>query len=239
VEIVNKEKIRQVAWIGDEYLKSKIRGVVLVFHGLGYYSVKNEPDIMELEWARAGWLVVFPYYGPWSWMNREARVFMNELVDAIYENYNLDADLPLVATGGSMGGLSSLLYTRYAKRTVSACLALFPVCDLEYHFSERADVPRGVYFAFRGYKEDIKKLFIEHSPLHQIPNMPHIPYLIVHGDADKSVNKENHSDKLVKKMKELDFDVEYIEVQGMTHGSLMPLHVLVRTIEFVNSIAGY
>lgn len=230
---MNKELMKLSAWFGDEYLKGEIKGVALSFHGLGHNSPKTEPDMTELGWAKSGWLVVFPYYGPWSWMNREAREFVDELVESIYLNYSLNSDIPLVSTGGSMGGLSSLLYTRYAKRKVSACVALFPVCDLKYHFNERLDLPISITYAFRGYKENMEKLFQEHSPVCQVENMPDIPYLIIHGDKDKAVNKEKHSDIFVREMKRRQLNIEYIEVTGMGHGSAMPVEVPERMIEFI------
>jgi len=227
-------KMKQVAWIGEQYLKGPIRGVVLVFHGLGYMGEKNGVDTTELEWANNGFLVVFPYYGPWSWMNREARIFVDDLVDAVYTNYSLSEEIPLISTGGSMGGYSSLLYTCYAKRPVAKCLALFPVCDLKAHFNERPDLPRSIHHAFCGYKEDMEILFIEHSPVHQISKMPDIPYLIIHGDQDEVVNKKLHSDSMVQKMAERNLNVNYIQVEGMGHGTAMPLYVLTSMIDFVN-----
>ncbi len=229
-------KIKDVAWIGDQYVTGKIRGVALAFHGLGYTAAKNSPDTVELEWARDGWLVVFPYYGPWSWMNREARGFVDDLVDSVYENYSLGKDIPLVSTGMSMGGLSSLLYTRYSRKSIAACLALCPVCDLKYHFSERADLPKTIYHAFRGYKESMDELFTEHSPLQQAAGMPDIPYLVIHGDKDEAVNKQIHSDKMVARMKDRGLKVEYVEVPGMGHGTAMPLYVSEKMIKFVTGI---
>lgn len=232
---MNIEKLRQMAWIGDGYLTGKISGVVLSFHGLGYSWDKSAPDLMELELAHKGWLVVFPYYGPWSWMNRNARKFTDEVVGSVYDIFHLNDEIPLISTGGSMGGFSSLLYTRYAKMKVSGCLALFPVCDLKYHFGERPDLPKTIHYAFRGYAEDMEELFIEHSPLHQVGNMPDIPYLIIHGGKDSLVNKENHSDKLVTKMRETNMNVEYIEIPYMEHGSLIPMEVYSRMVGFVDS----
>lgn len=232
---MNFDLMKRSAWIGDEYLKGKIKGVVLSFHGLGDF-IKTNPDMMELGWASAGWLVVYPYYGGWSWMNREARKFVDRLVDSVYENYSLSEDTPLVAAGGSMGGLSSLLYTRYSKRKVSACLALFPVCDLKYHFGERPDLPISIAYAFRGYEEDIEELFVEHSPLKQVEGMPDIPYFVIHGDRDRAVNKQAHSDKLVCEMRKKELRVEYMEVPHMGHGEAMPLEVARRMIEFVTTI---
>ena len=225
--------LRQVAWIGDAYVQGPIRGVALSFHGLGHMAEKKSPDTVELGWARAGWLVVFPYYGPWSWMNREARAFVDELVETVYTLYGLDSSLPLVSTGGSMGGMSALLYARYAKKPVSACVALFPVCDFRYHFSERADLPRSIYHALRGYGSDYNALFAEHSPLEQVGSMPHVPYLFLHGDRDDAVNKAAHSDKMVAALRARGHDVEYVEVPGMMHGQCVPVEVYARMIAFL------
>lgn len=57
--------------------------------------------------------MVFPYYGPWSWMNRQARSFVDELVDAVYARYSLPTGTPLICTGSSMGGCTGLLHTRH------------------------------------------------------------------------------------------------------------------------------
>ena len=57
---------------------------------------------------------IAPYYGPWAWMNRQARAMVDELVDAVYAKHGLSDRTPLICTGGSMGGQASLLYTRCA-----------------------------------------------------------------------------------------------------------------------------
>jgi dipeptidyl aminopeptidase/acylaminoacyl peptidase len=230
---VNKDKLRQVAWIGDDWVKSPIRGVVLSFHGLGAPGLKTAPSTEELGWAQAGGLVVFPYYGPWSWMNRQARALVGETVDGVYAAFGLSRRLPLISTGGSMGGCSALLYARYAKRPVTACFANYPVCDTVFHFSERPDLPRTFHTAFVGYKGTLKKLLAEHSPLAQVPAMPDIPYLIVHGDKDTSVGKARHSDRMVAALRRRKLQVEYIEVPGMGHGGPVPVDVLRREVDFV------
>lgn len=235
---MNKKWLQEVSWISEDWVQRPIRGVVLSFHGLNHTALRDRPTTEELEWSRAGGLVVFPYYGPWSWMNRQARAFVDQLIDAIYEAYHLPQSVPLISTGGSMGGCSALLYTRYARRKVSACLALFPVCDVPYHFTERADLPRTFHDAFRGYPEPLEQLLTEHSPLAQIKSMPDIPYRVVHGDNDSAVNKGKHSDRFVSGMKELKRKIEYIEVPGMEHGGPFPIDVVRKNIEFVSSQFG-
>lgn len=57
------------------------------------------------------------------------------------------------------------------------------------------------------------------SPIHQAENMPNIPYYIVHGDADKAVNKQLHSDVFVKAMR-IAHNITYDEVPNMEHCAL-------------------
>ncbi|MGD0091180.1 MAG: prolyl oligopeptidase family serine peptidase [Planctomycetota bacterium] len=231
--MMTREKMEAVAFIADKQVCGRIRGVIVNFHGLGDPGLRSVPSYEENEWAAAGGLVVMPYCGPWSWMNRQARALVDELVDAVYAHFNLQDTVPLVLTGGSMGGYCSLLYARYARRPLKACLAQFPVSDLKYHFSERPDLPRTIYCAFSGYAEDLEALFKEHSPLDQVAFMPRVPYLIIHGDADKAVSKAAHSDKLVAAMRKLGFEVEYIEVPGMGHTEPLFYDVYRKKIDFV------
>ena len=229
---MNQNVIKEVAWVGEEYVRGKIKGVVLSFHGLGG-GLKDGPSIEELEWGRNGGLVVYPYYGPWAWMNRQARAMVDELVDAIYVAHKLPDRTPLICTGGSMGGQASLLYTRYAKRRVSACLANCPVCDMKYHFHERKDLPPTMRHAFLGYAGSLDRLLAEHSPLHQVAAMPDIPYRIIHGGKDKAVSKPHHSDKMVAAMRKRKLDIDYVEVAEMGHCGPLPLEVMQQDVAFV------
>ena len=230
---MKQDQMRAVAWIGEKFVKPPITGLIVRFHGLGDPGLKSVPTYDENEWASAGGLVVMPYCGPWHWMNRQARALTDELIDALYTHYGLPRSLPLILTGGSLGGLGSLLYARYAKHPLRACQAAAPVCDVKYSFSERPDVARTVYQAFLGYQEDLETLFIEHSPLCQVAFMPKIPYMLIHGDADKAVSKTAHSDRMVAEMRKHKLDVEYIEVPGMDHTDPPNYDVWRKKIDFV------
>ncbi|MEI8198108.1 MAG: hypothetical protein WCI73_19610, partial [Phycisphaerae bacterium] len=81
---MNLTELRQVAWIGDTNLARPITGVIVNFHGLGDQGGKNSADSDEAEYAAAGGLVVFPFCGPWSWMNRNTRVFVDTLLTDVY-----------------------------------------------------------------------------------------------------------------------------------------------------------
>ena len=229
---MNEEEMRQVAWIGDRFLEGEITGVVVTFHGLGG-GIKAGPTYEEQEWAAGGALVVFPYYGPWSWMNRRSRAFVDQLIPSVYRNFKLDRDIPLIIVGASMGGQGALIYTRYSPHRIAACFANFPVCDLEYHFTERPDLPATMRYAYREHAGDFASALIEHSPLRQIASMPDIPYLIIHGDKDLAVNKQKHSDRFVAELRRLGGNVQYLEVPGMGHGSDTPFYASRKQIDFV------
>lgn len=230
---MDEAKMRAVAWIGDEYVRGPVRALILRFHGLGVPGLKSTPSYEELAWADAGGLCVFPYMGPWYWMNRQSRAFTDDLVETLYRHYGLGDDVPLILTGSSLGGYATLIYARYSQRRPAACLALYPVTDVKYSFSERPDVARTVYCAFEGYPDDMETLFREHSPIHQLEHMPRVPYFLIHGDTDVAVSKKAHSDPFVKAMRERGHAVEYAEVEGMGHHDVPTCDLHRRQIEFV------
>ncbi|HEY5561707.1 MAG TPA: prolyl oligopeptidase family serine peptidase [Clostridiaceae bacterium] len=218
--IITGENLNQFAYTNEEYCSKPIRGVVLEFHGLGFDGFIKERSPFASKCAQLGILYIFPYYGPWSWMNDTAVHYTDDIIDAIFEKYNLDSNIPIISTGGSMGGLSALIYTRYSKRTPRACAANCPVCDLPFHLAEREDLPRTLYSAFEHYDQDFMGALESASPIHQVKSMPRIPYYVVHGDADTAVNKFKHSDVFVCKMKKENYSIIYNEVPNMTHCDL-------------------
>lgn len=225
--------MKQFAWIGDEALKQPVKGVVVDFHGLGYSGMKHDPNAEDLELADAGALTVFPYYGPWSWMNRHACQSVNELIDRVYSEYALADEVPLILKGGSMGGSSALVFARYSNRPVTACAVNCPVADVPFHYTERDDLPRTMHYAFGHYGIPLQEAMEQHSPLHLVASLPDIPYLIVHGDRDSAVNKQKHSDVLVQKMRQRGMNVEYIEASGMGHCTYNDHQVLRRMMNFL------
>jgi dipeptidyl aminopeptidase/acylaminoacyl peptidase len=226
------EEIRQSAWIGDAFCNGRPRSIIVNFHGLGFNGLKQGPAYDEAEWGAAGALIVYPYYGPWSWMNRAARTFVDRLIDSVKKHFELNESAPLIIAGGSMGGQGALIYTRYSPHRITACFANFPVCDLAYHFTERPDLPATMRQAFRE-QPNFDAAIEECSPLKQVSGMPNIPYLITHGDKDLAVNKEKHSDRLVAEMRKLGKNIEYLEVPGMGHGINTPYHATRKHLDWV------
>ena len=214
--MISKELLNQLAWIGTEQVNGPVSGIVLRFPGLGSTGMKTDADAAELEWGQAGALTVIPYQDPWGWMNPRVVRFIDQLVEAIRAHHGLGDNVPLLSTGGSMGGHAALLYAIKSRHRVAACLANCPVCDLPFHYTERPDLPRTMHHAFDSYG-DISALLREHSPLHQAAALPDVPYLILHGGQDQSVNKARHSDALVAALRQRGARVEYLELPQMRH----------------------
>lgn len=218
--LITYDTLRSFAYVNDRIVTPPIRGIVLNFFGLNGKDMYAEDRSDAVYYAERGILYVVPYNNPWAWMNRQAVDYTDEILDVLVERYALPESIPIASTGGSMGGMSAIVYARYAKRTPAVCIANCPVCDMPYHFTERPDLPRTIYSAyFREIREagDVDAVLRAVSPLHLVPELPAIPYYLFHCDADKAVNKEKHSDRFVSAMEAAGKPVTYCVVHGTGH----------------------
>jgi len=216
-KIITFENLNSFAYTNHSICKHPIKGIVLDFFGLGGADMYFEDTARGKEYAELGILFVVPYNNPWAWMNRQAISYTDEIMDVLFEALDLPDDLPIASTGGSMGGMSALIYTLYAKRTPTTCVANFPVCDTVAHYSERNDLPRTMYSAFFHEEGSLDDVLKKYSPLHQAENMPDIDYHIFHCTADKAVNIDAHSEKFVEKMQQLGRRITYDRVPDRGH----------------------
>ena len=220
--IISQQNVSSYAFSNIEAVQLPISSIVISLHGWYETNMRTSLTDFEIELAENHILSIYPYYSEWSWMNFPTIHLIDEITDFFFEQYKLAPDTPVAVLGKSMGGLSALIYTLYSKRTPIACAANCPICDLPFHVTEREDLPRTMYSAFGHYNIPLEIAMELHSPMHQIERMPHIPYYIVHGGADKTVLKEFHSDPYVKRMKQFNHVIEYHEIEGMKHCDFRP-----------------
>ena len=170
------------------------RGIVLEFPGLGGGSclggtmdLTPYADPYAKALADAGLLLMYEFSGPWSWMNRGAVRLADLTVDAARAKYGLAEDSPLIATGGSMGGLGGLIYSADSRHKVTACAVTCPCVDPAV-FLERTDYPdfpRTILTAVAAYDMPLEKAVEAIVPVKRLDDMPDIPYLIMaDGDDD-------------------------------------------------------
>lgn len=219
-KIITIENLRNFAYCNNQLCKKPIQGLVVSFFGLGGATMYAEETGNGIQFAEKGILYVVPYQNPWAWQNKQNISYTDEIIDVLFEEYNLPDDLPVVSVGGSMGGLSALVYMVYAKRTPVACVANCPVCDLPYHYTERPDLPRTLYSAFYNYDCSLQEALKSASPLDLVDKMPvNSKYYIFHCEEDKAVNKQKHSDRFVDAMKE-NHNIHYYAVPDRGHCDL-------------------
>ena len=122
-QIITPENLSRFCYTNAPLLKRDLRGVILTFHGRGEPGfLSHSPFSKEL--AEKGIIQIFPYYGPWAWMNSGAVKITDALVSAVYERWAGGKDVPLVCEGGSMGGLAALIYPVLGRRKPAAAAAL-------------------------------------------------------------------------------------------------------------------
>lgn len=202
-KIITIDNLRNFAYCNNKICKKPIKGIVVSFFGLGETSMFAEETAEGVRFAENGILHVVPYQNPWAWQNKQNVSYTDEIIDVLFNEYDLSDDLPIVSVGGSMGGLSALVYMVYAKRTPVACVANCPVCDLPFHYTERPDLPRTLYSAFYNYDCSLQEALKSASPLDLVDKMPtNSRYYIFHCEEDTAVNKQKHSDRFVEAMKE-------------------------------------
>ena len=220
MKIITYENLRSFAYSNDKLINGEIKGVAIDFFGLGGQAMYKDDTEAGKMLAKHNILFFVPYANPWGWMNKQEIALTDEIIDVLFDHYNLDEKTPIVSTGGSMGGLCSLVYAYYAKRTPIACVSNCPVCDLPYHFTEREDLPRTLYSAFGDCEGDIYEVLEKYSPYHLANKMPDIKYTVFHCSADSAVNIEKHSNRFVEAMRENNKNITYHIVPDREHCDL-------------------
>lgn len=202
---ITYDKLDLFAYTNLTHIKGEIKGIAVAFRGLGASAMLSDDITVEAlrptverakRLAEAGIAFFVPYLNPWNWMNAEAVETTDAIIDAIIKEHGLSEDVPIISTGGSMGGMCALTYMAYAKRTPNACITNCPVCDVPFHFTERPDLPRTFYSAYRNSGMTLDDALAAHSPLHLADKLPPADYYIFHCECDRAVNIDAHSRKL-------------------------------------------
>ncbi len=215
------DTLRSFAYVNGALIEGAPRGIVIDFPGLGFRDMIGRDPAAAVFFAERRLLYMMPYVNPWMWMNDDAAALTDELIAVLTGRYG---DLPVVSTGGSMGGQAALTYMARAAKTPVACAANCPVCDLLYHYTERPDLPRTLYSAYRNVPGTREEALATGSPIHLAVagRMPAAYYAIFHCGADTAVRKEAHSDRFVPALRRMlpGCRIDYVEIPGRGHCDL-------------------
>lgn len=225
---INRDTIRYYSKTNERFLQGQVRGICLEFPGLGGGSCLGGTDELgdydtefAIQAAEKGVLLAYVFTGPWSWMNPGAVRIADAVVDALIEKYAL-GDIPIVSSGGSMGGLGALIYAASSRHIISACAAVCPCCDALDRYSAADEFRKTFVSAVAGCNlpdlSDALKLI---SPMHRLDDMPSIPYLILNCCEDE-VFPDAQLEEYVFALRKRGHNVDYIRMEGMTHGQFTP-----------------
>ena len=208
---ITYDKLDLFAYTNLAHIKGEIKGIAVAFRGLGAANMLSDNTAIEalrptVERARR---------------LAEAVETTDAIISAIISEHKLGEDTPIISTGGSMGGMCALTYMVYAKRTPSACIVNCPVCDVPFHFTERPDLPRTFYSAYRSSGMTLDEALAAHSPLHLADRLPEADYYIFHCECDRAVNIDAHSRKLVAAL-DGRIPVQFVTIPGRGHCDLTP-----------------
>ena len=223
-EYINRDTVYYYARTNESFLQQTIKGILLEFPGLGGGSCLGGLDEMgtydtdfSRKCAAEGVILAYIYTGPWSWMNEGAVRIADAVVDALKDKYDM-AEVPIVVSGGSMGGLGAIIYTCKSEHKITACCAACPCCDVPDRYNVIDSFPRTFISAVAGYDCDsLSEALKQISPIHCIDDMPFIPYFFSNCCNDE-VFPEDQLDLYVEKMIGKGHYVEYIKMPGKLHG---------------------
>ncbi len=213
---INKENLSDYAFLNTDTLKLPLKGICVCFHGYTDDTMFEKSNETAKFLGQKGIAWVFPYYSVWGWLGKNAMEFCEQVIDAVYDKLNAPDDIPFISTGGSMGGLTALMYCILGKRKVIRCAADCPVTDIYSIFEDVPNMRRAVYSAHiekEGSLEDILKSF---SPVYRAKDLPNIPYFLLFGGEDKLIT-EKHYPPIVKALEGCGHNFTVHLQQGMGH----------------------
>lgn len=224
-EFINKDTVSYYARTNEVLLEAPVKGILLEFPGLGGGSCLGGVDEIgtydtefSRQCAKTGVVLAYVFTGPWSWMNKGSVRIADAVTDALLEKYGLK-DVPIVVSGGSMGGLGAIIYAIESRQKITACVAACPCCDVPDRYDVISEIPRTVISALAGYEGDsLLEAMKTVSPMHRIDDMPYIPYFISNCCEDE-LFPEGLMDAFVEKLLQKGHNVDYIKMPGQKHGA--------------------
>ena len=203
-------------------IPGEIRGIILRFHGLGHKVNLATDMICGPLCAKHGVLYLYPFYNPWSWMNKKTVDFIDALLDIVIETYHLKKDIPIGIFGSSMGGYSALTYPLHSKYKFSCIDLNCPCCNMEYELFEhkQTSLTRSYFESAMADCEDFSAYIRKNSPLNRIADLPKIPYRFAIGLQDQTLLPEKHGLLMASKMEAVGFNITVMRYSEVGHCNL-------------------
>ena len=216
MKYINSENLSDYAFLNLDTLRYPVRAVCVNFHGYTDATIFEKSNDVARVLGEAGILFVFPYYSVWAWMSRSSREFIEQVLDAAYDRLSLDETVPLIVSGGSMGGLTALNYLIYGKRRAIGCALNCPVSDMKGIFDDKWDIRRAILSAHILEDAPLSDVLMRYSPVYFADKLPKIPYFLIYGDKDPYFF-ETQMPPFIERLESLNVDFKLIKQAGMLH----------------------
>ncbi|MBR7142816.1 MAG: prolyl oligopeptidase family serine peptidase [Clostridia bacterium] len=206
MKYINGENLLDYAFLNEDTLKRPLKGICVAFHGYTDATMYEESPEIARKLGEKGIAWVFPYYSVWAWMGKNSQIFVEQVLDAVYERLQADESLPLLISGGSMGGLTALNYVLRGKRKATACAVSCPVVDMNFNFEDHPSFRRALLSAHIEKEGDLHEILKQYSPSSFAHRLPDIPYFLLFGELD-TYYTQKHRPLLVEPMKQRGLNV--------------------------------
>lgn len=213
---INEENLFDYAFVNLDALTFPVRAVCVDFHGYTDSTMFSESNEKAKRLGEKGIAWIFPYYSVWAWMSESSQEFNEQVLDAVYQKLQLPDTVPLIVTGGSMGGLTALCYLLYGKRKAVACAANCPVTDMGVFFRDFDHARRAILSAHILDDRPLETVLEKYSPVKFVDKLPHIPYLLLYGEKD-TVITDRFMPQFVEAMQAAGHDVTHFVQKDMVH----------------------
>lgn len=190
MQFINEENFFDYAFVNTDALSFPVKAVCVEFHGYTDATTYSVSSAKAKLLGEQGIAWVFPYYSVWAWMSRSSQEFNEQVLDAVYKKLRIPDTTPLIITGGSMGGLTSLCYLIYGKRKAAACAVNCPVTDMAKFFDIVPDARRAILSAHLLEEKPFRAVLDSYSPVKLVDKLPTIPYLLIYGEKDERITEE-------------------------------------------------
>ena len=222
--LITKDTYRLYANTNESLLTGPVRGICLEFPGLdGGSCLGGRLDVEEYDHdrgptlARQGILLAYVQTGPWSWMNRGSVRLADAVLDVLFDKYGV---LPVIVSGGSMGGLGALIYAADTRHRLAGCMAACPCVDVRADYAVKPDFPRTYLRAVACYDMPMEQALETISPVSRLADLPDIPYHII-CDCDDALFPQAELDDFAARLAQRR-TVNYVRLPGCGHGELTP-----------------
>ncbi|MBQ9071436.1 MAG: hypothetical protein IJY23_08870 [Clostridia bacterium] len=220
MKYINRDNLFDYAFLNEDTLVYPVRAVCVCFHGYTDATIYDRSNEEARSLGERGIAWVFPYYSVWAWMSKSSQSFCEQVLDAVYDRLGIDEDVPLVVSGGSMGGLTALNYLVYGKRPAIACALNCPVTDMNRIFEDRRDFRRAILSAHIEEDGELSAIMEKYSPVRFADRLPKIPYFLVFGEDDPYFIK-TQMPPIVERFKECGISHVLRLEPGMKHCDLV------------------